>query len=507
MKSLIFVVIFCNIFYNSVLSQVDPGDSTVIRNIWDLWNISGALPAGCDNNYPYQNATQWCNSAFINGRAVMFHANHNRIQSGTLPSTIQNLTELTDIDIRVNPNLTGPIPPELGYLTLLKNLYIGGCGFTGAIPSELGNLSNLEDLHLGNPGITGEIPSSFQNLNKMKFFGLYDSDVKGNLPGYFGLLDTLLLVWCFRNYSFGGLLSDSLCLSQSLSQLRISKNAFYGPLPQCLGTIPTLLTLDISHNKFTGAVPSSLFPSASNSIQLIADSNHLTSLPFIPQEQPLPPPVYYQSFRVFDIRWNKLQFGSFENTYLNGCSYCIQGPIAPQDSVWSVLDTTVLLNTNVTLNSTVTGQYNTYYWYKNGVLTDSTTNGILVIPNIQHSDSGVYTCNVTNQYITPAYNLTLNRNPITLHVVDSLNNVEITNTNLNPEIFPNPFNQTLTVKLKSQFNEPATLKLINELGKTVMQAKTKSGEYIFNTKALPAGLYLLKAETRRSIATFKVRKE
>ena len=103
MKRLIFVVIFCNIFYISLLSQVDPGDSTVIRNIWDNWNISGAIPTGCDNNYPFQNATQWCKSAFVNGRATFFQAGHNRVQSGTLPSTIGNLTELTFIELRVNP--------------------------------------------------------------------------------------------------------------------------------------------------------------------------------------------------------------------------------------------------------------------------------------------------------------------------------------------------------------------------------------------------------------------
>jgi len=211
--------------------------------------------------------------------------------------------------------------------------------------------------------------------------------------------------------------------------------------------------------------------------------------------------------RVYDIRWNKLQFGDFENTYLTGCQYCIQGPIAPQDSVWSVLDSTVLINTTVSLNSTVTGQYNTYYWYKNGVLTDSTTNGLLVIPNIQHSDSGIYTCNITNQYITPWKNLTLNRNPITLHVVDSLNSVEITNTDLKPGVFPNPFNQTLTVQLSPQLNEQTTFSLINTTGKTVMQAKTQANEYVFNTEALPSGLYLLKTETERSTATVKVRKE
>ena len=507
MKKIIIYLFVFLLFSLKTQAQVNPIDSATVWDMWMTWNPV-YFQTAVQNSPFVQNGASGGWIGWQNGRVFSINSMNNYILSGTLPSTIQNLTELININLGQNPNLTGPIPPELGSLTHLQILTIGYNGFAGVIPSEIGNLSNLESLGLGNPGIAGVIPPTFQNLIKLNHFNLYNSNVKGNLPGYFGLLDTLQQVYCNRNPSFGELLSDSLCLSQSLQDLIISKNAFYGPLPQCLGTIPTLGYMDISHNNFTGAIPQSLFPPTSNSIQLTADSNHLTSLPFIPHEQSLTPPysyIYYM--RVYDIRWNKLQFGDFENTYLTGCQYCIQGPIAPQDSVWSVLDSTVLINTTVSLNSTVTGQYNTYYWYKNGVLTDSTTNGLLVIPNIQHSDSGIYTCNITNQYITPWKNLTLNRNPITLHVVDSLNSVEITNTDLKPGVFPNPFNQTLTVQLSPQLNEQTTFSLINTTGKTVMQAKTQANEYVFNTEALPSGLYLLKTETERSTATVKVRKK
>ncbi|MBI5219730.1 MAG: T9SS type A sorting domain-containing protein [Bacteroidia bacterium] len=512
MKNIIITLCSCLILGFQLNAQVNPVDSATVWDMWMVWN-----PVHFQSLYPQmpfvQNGTSAIDVAWNNGRVTMMGAQQNDILQGTLPSTIQNLTELTLIDIRQNPNLTGSIPPELGSLTHLKKILISQCGFTGTIPSEIGNLSNLETLNIGNLGITGEIPTSFQNLHKLIGFYFGNSNVNGNLPGYFGLLDTLEILWCMKNPSFGGILSDSLCLSQSLQELRINKNAFYGTLPSCIGNIPSLLALDISHNNFTGAIPQSLFPPASNYIELTADSNHLTSLPFIPHEQsPLPPYSYLYYMRVYDIRWNKLQFGDFENTYLNGCSYCIQGPIAPQDSVWSLLDTTVLVNTTVTLNSTVTGQHNTYYWYKNGVLIDSTINGLLAIPNIQHSDSGVYTCNVTNLYISnwsgyPGNQLILNRSPITLHVVNSLNSIEISNTNLMPGVYPNPFDQALTVQLRAQINGPTSLSLINVSGKTVMQAKTQANEYIFNTEKLPAGLYLLKAETGRSVATVRVRKE
>lgn len=129
-----------------------------------------------------------------------------------------------------------------------------------------------------------------------------------------------------------------------------------------------------------------------------------------------------------------------------------------------------------------------------------------IVPTVQHSDSGIYTCSITNQYITPERNLILDRWPITLHVVNSFSSSEILNTNLNPEVFPNPFNQSLTLQFKSQ-HELTSLSLINTSGEIVMQAKIKASEYIFNTEALPAGLYLLKAETGTSVAIFKIRKD
>ena len=44
--------------------------------------------------------------------------------------------------------MTGPIPAELGNLTNLEHLFLGGNELTGPIPAELGNLTNLGWLEL-----------------------------------------------------------------------------------------------------------------------------------------------------------------------------------------------------------------------------------------------------------------------------------------------------------------------------------------------------------------------
>ena len=47
-----------------------------------------------------------------------------------------------ELDVYRN-GLTGPIPPELGNLTLLRVLYLPGNELSGSIPPELGNLTLL----------------------------------------------------------------------------------------------------------------------------------------------------------------------------------------------------------------------------------------------------------------------------------------------------------------------------------------------------------------------------
>ena len=45
--------------------------------------------------------------------------------------------------------MSGGIPPELGNLANLTQLWLYGNELSGGIPPELGNLANLEGLHLG----------------------------------------------------------------------------------------------------------------------------------------------------------------------------------------------------------------------------------------------------------------------------------------------------------------------------------------------------------------------
>jgi len=73
------------------------------------------------------------------------------------------LTNLTELDLSLNFQLTGPIPPEIGDLINLEFLVLFNTQLTGEIPPEIGNLTNLTYLNLSINQLTGEIPEEICN--------------------------------------------------------------------------------------------------------------------------------------------------------------------------------------------------------------------------------------------------------------------------------------------------------------------------------------------------------
>lgn len=74
----------------------------------------------------------------------------------------EHVTELWLVDNK----LSGSIPYQLGNLSQLDLIDLGGNKLSSSIPSQLGNLSNLEVLALNYNQLSGTIPSSFINLTK-----------------------------------------------------------------------------------------------------------------------------------------------------------------------------------------------------------------------------------------------------------------------------------------------------------------------------------------------------
>ncbi|MCH2406317.1 MAG: leucine-rich repeat domain-containing protein, partial [Nitrosopumilus sp.] len=87
----------------------------------------------------------------------------NNQLTGSIPSEICNLTNLTELNLS-NNQFTGSFPSEIGNLTNLEILDLSRNSIYGSIPSEIGNLTNLTGLDLGGNELTGEILDSICDI-------------------------------------------------------------------------------------------------------------------------------------------------------------------------------------------------------------------------------------------------------------------------------------------------------------------------------------------------------
>ena len=113
------------------------------------------------------------------GRVTGLELGFNNL-GGVIPPELGNLTRLRELYLYDNDRMSCIIPPELGNLTNLRRLSVftilqsfwrfsrqRGIRFPTrecTIPPELGNLTNLEELRLGLTVLSGSIPMELGNL-------------------------------------------------------------------------------------------------------------------------------------------------------------------------------------------------------------------------------------------------------------------------------------------------------------------------------------------------------
>ncbi|KAJ3279598.1 hypothetical protein HDU79_000447, partial [Rhizoclosmatium sp. JEL0117] len=126
--------------------------------------------------------------------------------------------------------ITGSIPPSLGCLTHLKELFMGRNLLSGPIPSELGLLASLEILHLRANSLSGPIPPSLGNLSNLQQLHLDDNLLSGSIP--------------VELYNLS-----------NLDTLNLNVNTLSGPIPPGISQLTSLKRLSFDSNQLTGPVP------------------------------------------------------------------------------------------------------------------------------------------------------------------------------------------------------------------------------------------------------------
>jgi len=153
-----------------------------------------------------------------------------------------DIEETTVLDISGNSSngwdggLTDSIPPEIGCLTKLTYLSLGGNQLTGEIPSEIGNLTNLTHLYLGWNDLTGSIPSEIWDLTNLVELDLSGNDLTGSIPSEIGNLTNLYYLWLTNN-QLTGEVPESICdlnVDFNSNHFNISNNQLCPPYPNCI---------------------------------------------------------------------------------------------------------------------------------------------------------------------------------------------------------------------------------------------------------------------------------
>ena len=207
-----------------------------------------------------------------NGRVVELNLFDNQL-TGEIPPELGDLSNLTELWLS-GTQLTGEIPPELGGLSNLSvlwlgasqltgeippelgglNLLLGSNGLTGEIPPELGRLSNLTVLWLGSNGLTGEIPPELGRLSNLTALRLGGSQWTGENPSELGRLSNLL----FGSSQLTGEIPPELGRLSNLTLLWLSGNGLTGEIPPELGRLSNLTLLVLGASQLTGGIPPEL---------------------------------------------------------------------------------------------------------------------------------------------------------------------------------------------------------------------------------------------------------
>ena len=178
---------------------------------------------------------------------------NNNSLSGSIPTELGNLTNLTILTL-MNNYLSGSIPSELGNLTNLTNLDLSFNSLSGSIPAELGNLTKLTSLYLEDNSLSGSIPAELGNLTKLTVLYLYSNTLSGSISSELGNLTSLIDLFLFNNTLSGSIPSELGNLT-NLTKLNLSFNSLSGSIPAELGNLTNLTNLDLSSNSLSGSIP------------------------------------------------------------------------------------------------------------------------------------------------------------------------------------------------------------------------------------------------------------
>ncbi|KAL2614134.1 hypothetical protein R1flu_025826 [Riccia fluitans] len=244
--------------------------------------------------------------------------------NGTIPESIQNMTQVEQVVLSENPLLKGSIP-NLSALVNLQYLDLRSCSLTGPLPDlknapnvklvrvELNDLSGtippelfkhpkliylnlnnnskisgeipdtselkeVTNFFLNDCNLTGPIPLSLQNNLKLNYIQLKNNHLTTCPPDFRNL--TELLNFDVGNNSISGSLPEFYA-SSKLNYLIFRRNNFSGGIPMSWTRLTGVLEFQVEHNNLSGVLQKEIGDVGSLKVLLLHD-NRFSG--FIPKE-------------------------------------------------------------------------------------------------------------------------------------------------------------------------------------------------------------------------------
>lgn len=174
--------------------------------------------------------------------------------TGTLPSTIADLSELRTLSVPHNA-FSGEIPESIGELRFLQVLELQGNNFSGNIPDQITNLQFLQLLNLSFNSLSGGIPRKLIGQVNLADVDLSNNDLLGAV-----VVDSesgceqLTQLKLSNNYLTDNIPRD-IGKCRNLQKLLLDGNILEGPIPAEIGRLSELIVVDVSRNSLTEKIP------------------------------------------------------------------------------------------------------------------------------------------------------------------------------------------------------------------------------------------------------------
>ena len=332
---------------------------------------------GSSSNFPINSSSAFHSIGSLSNleHLVIWGADFN----GSLPVNFINLAQkikyfnLIDCNLNNVSQLSSIIGAytQLEYLALTKN-FIGPDSYDFALPQEFNNLINLKSIQIINSRINDF--SSITSLSNLILIEFNTNSITGNLPNMSNLT--------------------------SLINFKVPNNLITGNIPSYFQSF-SFYHFNISNNYFEGTIPA---------LNLTAGPNN----------------------RDLNFSYNKFKFNDFVddfNIYNNIPSNIMGFRYSPQAKTDEIITVNKSVGQQVSMEMCIDGNHHEddeYQWFKNGIAISGAQSRIYTFTAGVDS-GGVYTCKsyhysppMTNSNNVPNKNLILERNPITLNIVEPI---------------------------------------------------------------------------------------